>query len=45
VDVIGVGVVHSNLDMEEIYEENGLHGKQFELDSDGKIRFEIRKLF
>ncbi|KAG5066391.1 hypothetical protein JHK86_010122 [Glycine max] len=45
VDVIGVAVVHSNSDMEEIYEENRLHGKQFELDNDGKICFEIGHLF
>lgn len=42
VDVIRV--VHSYLDMEENYEEKELHGKQFELDSDGKIRFKIRQL-
>ncbi|KAG5118878.1 hypothetical protein JHK82_033298 [Glycine max] len=30
--------------MEENYEEKELHGKQFELDSDGKIRFKIRQL-
>ena len=27
VDVIGAEVVHSNSDMEEIYEENEFHGK------------------
>ena len=37
--------MHSNLDTEEIYEENRLHGKQFELDNDGKICFEIGHLF
>ncbi|KAG4980059.1 hypothetical protein JHK85_034017 [Glycine max] len=30
--------------MEENYEEKELHGKQFELDSDGKIHFKIRQL-
>ena len=45
VDVIGAWVVHSNLDTEEIYEENRLHGKQFELDNDGKIHFKIGQLF
>jgi len=39
-----IRVVHSYLDMEENYEEKELHGKQFELDSDGKIHFKIRQL-
>ncbi|KAH1260393.1 hypothetical protein GmHk_02G003534 [Glycine max] len=39
VDVIEV--LHSDLDMNEIYEKKELNGrKQFELDNDGKIYFE-----
>ncbi|KAG5056903.1 hypothetical protein JHK82_011900 [Glycine max] len=36
VDANGAGVVHSNSNMEEIYKENKLHRKQFDLDNDDK---------